>query len=252
MNIHEYQAKSLLKEFGVAVPRGGVAFSAKEADAVAKDLGGPVWVVKSQIHAGGRGAGRFFLAQHPVDRGARVEFGRVIDRQDIGARIHRQHKLRAGQHHRVGLAALKLGQQRLERALAVAADDALGQFVKDDPVDGRDPVGRDREDVEPGIFIGGATEFFGHHEPRAEQGDRLAAVGNDLLDGRRRNPNERQAGRVLDRRTVAVGGVRRDQDRLRTGSLQALARGDDDFFGCLEIAGVLERGIGREVEVLEG
>jgi succinyl-CoA synthetase beta subunit len=59
MNIHEYQAKGLLKEFGVAVPRGGVAFSAKEADAVAKELGGPVWVVKSQIHAGGRGAGRF-------------------------------------------------------------------------------------------------------------------------------------------------------------------------------------------------
>jgi succinyl-CoA synthetase beta subunit len=59
MNIHEYQAKSLLKEFGVAVPRGGVAFSAAEADKVAQDLGGPVWVVKSQIHAGGRGAGRF-------------------------------------------------------------------------------------------------------------------------------------------------------------------------------------------------
>jgi succinyl-CoA synthetase beta subunit len=59
MNIHEYQAKSLLKGFGVAVPRGGAAFSAKEADKVAKDLGGPVWVVKSQIHAGGRGAGRF-------------------------------------------------------------------------------------------------------------------------------------------------------------------------------------------------
>ena len=59
MNIHEYQAKGLLKEFGVAVPRGGVAFSAKEADGVAKELGGPVWVVKSQIHAGGRGAGRF-------------------------------------------------------------------------------------------------------------------------------------------------------------------------------------------------
>ena len=59
MNIHEYQAKELLKEFGVAVPRGGAAFSAAEADAIAKDLGGPVWVVKSQIHAGGRGAGRF-------------------------------------------------------------------------------------------------------------------------------------------------------------------------------------------------
>ncbi len=59
MNIHEYQAKSLLKEYGVAVPRGGVAYTAKEAEEVAKQLGGPVWVVKSQIHAGGRGAGRF-------------------------------------------------------------------------------------------------------------------------------------------------------------------------------------------------
>jgi succinyl-CoA synthetase beta subunit len=59
MNIHEYQAKALLKEFGVAVPRGGVAFSPAEADSVAGELGGPVWVVKSQIHAGGRGAGRF-------------------------------------------------------------------------------------------------------------------------------------------------------------------------------------------------
>ena len=59
MNIHEYQAKSLLKEYGVAVPRGGVAYTAREAEDVAKQLGGPVWVVKSQIHAGGRGAGRF-------------------------------------------------------------------------------------------------------------------------------------------------------------------------------------------------
>ncbi len=59
MNIHEYQAKSLLRQYGVAVPRGGVAYTPKEAEDVAKELGGPVWVVKSQIHAGGRGAGRF-------------------------------------------------------------------------------------------------------------------------------------------------------------------------------------------------
>ncbi|CAO3430720.1 ADP-forming succinate--CoA ligase subunit beta [Azospirillum doebereinerae] len=59
MNIHEYQAKELLKAYGVAVPRGGVAYTAQEAETVARELGGPVWVVKSQIHAGGRGAGRF-------------------------------------------------------------------------------------------------------------------------------------------------------------------------------------------------
>ena len=57
MNIHEYQAKSLLAEFGVAVPRGHVAFSVDEAAEAAGELGGPVWVVKAQIHAGGRGKG---------------------------------------------------------------------------------------------------------------------------------------------------------------------------------------------------
>ncbi|MGC6472419.1 MAG: ADP-forming succinate--CoA ligase subunit beta [Parvibaculales bacterium] len=57
MNIHEYQAKQVLKAFGVAVPDGGVAFTPDEAVAAAEKLGGPVWVVKSQIHAGGRGKG---------------------------------------------------------------------------------------------------------------------------------------------------------------------------------------------------
>ena len=57
MNIHEYQAKAVLKEFGVPVPRGFPAFTVDEAVKGANDLGGPVWVVKSQIHAGGRGKG---------------------------------------------------------------------------------------------------------------------------------------------------------------------------------------------------
>jgi succinyl-CoA synthetase beta subunit len=59
MNIHEHQAKAVLKEFGVAVPRGFPAFSVEDAVKAATDLGGPVFVVKSQIHAGGRGKGRF-------------------------------------------------------------------------------------------------------------------------------------------------------------------------------------------------
>jgi succinyl-CoA synthetase beta subunit len=57
MNIHEYQAKGLLAEFGVKVPSGSVAFTVDEAVAAAEKLGGPVWVVKAQIHAGGRGKG---------------------------------------------------------------------------------------------------------------------------------------------------------------------------------------------------
>ena len=59
MNVHEYQAKELLRGFGVAVPRGGPAFSVDEAVAAAGAIGGGPWVVKAQIHAGGRGAGRF-------------------------------------------------------------------------------------------------------------------------------------------------------------------------------------------------
>ena len=57
MNIHEHQAKAVLAEFGVPVPRGYPAFSVDEAVAAAEKLGGPVWVVKAQIHAGGRGKG---------------------------------------------------------------------------------------------------------------------------------------------------------------------------------------------------
>src|SRR5262249_7007884 len=55
MNIHEYQAKAVLREFGVPVPRGHAAFSVEEAVKAASDLGAPLLVVKAQIHAGGRG-----------------------------------------------------------------------------------------------------------------------------------------------------------------------------------------------------
>jgi succinyl-CoA synthetase beta subunit len=57
MNIHEYQAKTLLAEHGVAVLRGRIAYTPEEAESAARELGGPIWVVKAQIHAGGRGKG---------------------------------------------------------------------------------------------------------------------------------------------------------------------------------------------------
>ncbi|MES2226833.1 MAG: ADP-forming succinate--CoA ligase subunit beta [Pseudomonadota bacterium] len=57
MKIHEYQGKEILRQFGVPVPRGYPAFSVREATEAAQKLGGPVWVVKAQIHAGGRGKG---------------------------------------------------------------------------------------------------------------------------------------------------------------------------------------------------
>lgn len=57
MNIHEYQGKEILRKYNVPVPRGIPAFSVDEAIKAAETLGGPVWVVKAQIHAGGRGKG---------------------------------------------------------------------------------------------------------------------------------------------------------------------------------------------------
>ena len=77
MNIHEYQAKQVLKEFGVPVPRGGVAFSADEAVKVAEELGGPVWVVKAQIHAGGRGKGGGVKVVKSIDE-VRAEAERML------------------------------------------------------------------------------------------------------------------------------------------------------------------------------
>ncbi len=71
MNIHEYQAKELLAKFGVAVPAGAVAYTAAEAVDAARRLGGKIWAVKAQIHAGGRGkAGGVKLARSEDEVGA--------------------------------------------------------------------------------------------------------------------------------------------------------------------------------------
>src|SRR5438552_2031481 len=67
MKIHEYQGKEILRQFGVPVPRGYPAFSVLEASEAAQKLGGPVWVVKAQIHAGGRGKGGGVKLARSVD-----------------------------------------------------------------------------------------------------------------------------------------------------------------------------------------
>jgi succinyl-CoA synthetase beta subunit len=87
MNVHEYQAKALLQKYGVAVPRGGVAYTAQEAAEVATKLGGPVWVVKAQIHAGGRGkAGGVKVVKSLEDVFARAEdmLGKVLVTHQTG------------------------------------------------------------------------------------------------------------------------------------------------------------------------
>src|SRR4030095_2657076 len=72
MNIHEYQGKAVLAKFGVPVAQGLPAFSVQEAVDAAKKLGGAVWAVKSQIHAGGRGKGKFKEAKAGDKGGVRI------------------------------------------------------------------------------------------------------------------------------------------------------------------------------------
>jgi succinyl-CoA synthetase beta subunit len=87
MDIHEYQAKELLAKFGVAVPRGGVAYTPSEAVEAARRLGGSLWVVKAQIHAGGRGkAGGVKLArsEDEVAAAARAMLGQNLVTHQTG------------------------------------------------------------------------------------------------------------------------------------------------------------------------
>ena len=123
MNIHEYQGKELLKSYGVAVLDGRIAWSPEEAEAAARTLPGPVYVVKSQIHAGGRGAGRFAddpdgkggvrLARSPEEVRAAAEamLGHVLVTKQTGAAGRKVHRVyvEAGLRHRA-------------RAVPVAAD----------------------------------------------------------------------------------------------------------------------------------
>jgi succinyl-CoA synthetase beta subunit len=91
MNIHEYQAKAVLREYGVPVSRGVPVLKAEDAEAAAKELGGPLWVVKSQIHAGGRGKGKFNEASAGDKGGVRlaksVEEAVLFAKQMLGATL---------------------------------------------------------------------------------------------------------------------------------------------------------------------
>src|ERR1700676_2026370 len=96
MNIHEYQAKAVLREFGVPVPRGIPAMSVDEAVKAANDLGGPIWVVKAQIHAGGRGKAGGVKVVKSVDdvkREAERLLGSVLVTHQTGPHGKQVHRL---------------------------------------------------------------------------------------------------------------------------------------------------------------
>jgi malate-CoA ligase subunit beta len=88
MDIHEYQAKEILSRFGVAVPPGGLAYSPEQAAYRARDIGGSKWIVKAQIHSGGRGkAGgvKLCTSEHQVEEAADGLFGKRLVTQQTGA-----------------------------------------------------------------------------------------------------------------------------------------------------------------------
>jgi succinyl-CoA synthetase beta subunit len=123
MNIHEYQAKSLLAQFGVAVPRGSVAFTPEEAENAARDLGGPVWVVKSQIHAGGRGAGRF---KDDPDGSGGVRICKSLDEVKENARKMLGHVLVTKQ---TGPAGKEVKRLYIEEGCDIARELYLGMLI---------------------------------------------------------------------------------------------------------------------------
>ncbi len=117
MNIHEYQAKELLAKFDVSVPRGGVAYTAAEAVEVARRLGGSAWVVKAQIHAGGRG------------KAGGVRLVRSEDEAAAAARAMLGHNLVT---HQTGPAGREVKRVYVEEGCDIARELYLGVLVDRD------------------------------------------------------------------------------------------------------------------------
>ncbi len=114
MNVHEYQAKEILAGFGVPVLQGRIAYTASEAREAAEDLGGDVWVVKAQIHAGGRGkAGGIKVAKSLDEVTAAAE-------ALIGARLVTP---------QTGAAGTEVGRIYIEEGAAIAAERYLGMTL---------------------------------------------------------------------------------------------------------------------------
>ncbi len=114
MKIHEYQAKAILAKYGVPVPRGEVALTPQEAVEIAKRLGGPVAVVKAQIHAGGRG------------KGGGVKVSKGLDAVEANAKAILGMQLVT---HQTGPAGQHVGRVLVEEGLAIARELYVGLLV---------------------------------------------------------------------------------------------------------------------------
>ncbi len=221
MKIHEYQGKEILARFGIPVPRGYPAFSVREATEAAQKLGGSVWVVKAQIHAGGRGKGGGVklarsrgrsrharrpdprhAARHPPDRARR---GRRCAASSIeeGADIKKEYYVavltdRATQ--KVAMMGSSEGGMDIEKVAHDTPEKIVRVFI--DPIDGMGDAAAAR-----------ARRRHRHPEGSPGAGDRRAEEALRLLHGDRRvagrdqpaDPRGRQ-----ERRADAHQGARRE------------------------------------------
>lgn len=131
MNIHEYQAKALLAKFAVPLLKGGVAYTKDEAMDVARKLGGPVTVVKAQIHAGGRGKGRF--KDDPNGKGG-VRIAKSVDEVGAAAAAMLGHDLVTKQTGPAGKTVKRLYVEdgcdiKRELYLSMLVDRAVGRIA---------------------------------------------------------------------------------------------------------------------------
>jgi succinyl-CoA synthetase beta subunit len=159
MNIHEYQAKAVLREFGVPVPRGIAAMSIEDAVTAAEELGGPVWVVKAQIHAGGRGkAGGVKVVKSIADvkREAERLLGSTLVTHQTGPHGKQVHRLYIEEGSAIAreyyLSALV---DRVTSRLAFVASTEGGMDIEE--------VARTRPEKILSFSVDPATGFMGHH-----------------------------------------------------------------------------------------
>ena len=155
MDIHEYQAKQLLADFGVPIPRGGLAYSPEQAAYRARELGGNRWAVKAQVHSGGRGkAGGIVLCddEHAVSDAADALLGKRLVTVQTGAQgklIHRIYVEAVVPHEKEYYLGFVL-DRRLERVV-VAASARGGMEVEE--LAAEDPDAILKVDVEPAVGL---------------------------------------------------------------------------------------------------
>jgi succinyl-CoA synthetase beta subunit len=175
MNIHEYQAKRLLRDFGAPVSEGRPVFRANEAEAAAKELPGPVYVVKAQIHAGGRGKGKFKEKEAGEGGGVRLttsaEEATVFAKQMLGATLVTEQTGPAGK--KVGRVYIEAGSNiETELYLSALVDRATGRIAFIASTEGGMNIEEVAEQTPEKIItvqIDPATGCMPHHSRRIAQ-----------------------------------------------------------------------------------